>query len=45
MKKLFFILIAAMMAATGYAGTPEIYIDAEQLPHLLYIMPAPPAFK
>ena len=45
MKKLFFILIAAMMAAMGYAGTPEIYIDAEQLPHLLYIMPAPPAFN
>lgn len=45
MKKLFFILIAAMMAAMGYAGTPEVYIDAEQLPHLLYIMPAPPAFN
>ena len=45
MKKLFFILVAAMMAAMGYAGTPEIYIDAEQLPHLLYIMPAPPAFN
>lgn len=45
MKKLFFILIAAMMAAMGYAGTPEIYIEAEQLPHLLYIMPAPPAFN
>ena len=34
-----------MMAATVYAGTPEVYIPAEQLPHLLSIIPAPPAFN
>ena len=45
MKKLFFILIAAMMAARVYAGTPKVYIPAEQLPHLLSIMPAPPDFN
>lgn len=45
MKKLFFILVTVMMAVTVYAGTPEVYIPAEQLPHLLSIMPAPPAFN
>ncbi len=45
MKKLFFILLTGMMAVTVYAGTPEVYIPAEQLPHLLSIMPAPPAFN
>lgn len=44
MKRLFIILAAVMMTALGYAGTPEVYIEAEQLPHLLQIMPAPPAF-
>ena len=44
MKRLFILLAAAMMAVMGYAGTPEVYIEAEQLPHLLHIMPAPPAF-
>ena len=44
MKRLFIILTAAMMAVMGYAGMPEVYIEAEQLPHLLYIMPGPPAF-
>lgn len=44
-KKLFIILAALMMAAMGYAGKPEVYIPAEQLPHLLSIMPAPPAFN
>ena len=42
--KLFFLLAAVLMTAMGYAGTPEVYIPAEQLPHLLHIMPAPPAF-
>ena len=46
MKKLFILCIAALMAAVmGYAGEPEVYIPAEQLPHLLSIMPAPPAFN
>jgi len=45
MKKLFLILVAVMMTVTVYAGTPEVYIPAEQLPHLLSIMPAPPAFN
>ena len=44
MKRFFFIWAAVMMAAIGYAGAPEVYIDADQLPHLLSIMPAPPAF-
>ena len=34
-----------MVAVMVYAGTPEVYIPAEQLPHLLSIMPAPPAFN
>ena len=45
MRRIFFILVAAMMTALVYAGTPEVYIPAEQLPHLLSIMPAPPAFN
>lgn len=45
MKRLFFILAAVCMAAMVYGGTPEVYIPAEQLPHLLSIMPAPPAFN
>ena len=45
MKKLFILIAAAMVAVMVYAGTPEVYIPAEQLPHLLSIMPAPPAFN
>jgi acid phosphatase (class A) len=45
MKKLFILFAAAMMTAMLYAGAPEIYIEAEQLPRLLYIMPAPPSFN
>ena len=45
MKKLFLILVAVMMTVTVYAGTPEVYIPAEQLTHLLCIMQAPPAFN
>lgn len=33
------------MAAIMYAGTPKVYIPAEQLPRLLSVMPAPPAFN
>ncbi len=45
MKKLFIFAFAAVyMTAMVYAGKPEVYIEAEELPNLLYIMPAPPAF-
>ena len=45
MRKLFMILAAVLMAAMVNAGTPEVYIPAEELPHLLSIMPPPPAFN
>lgn len=45
MKRIFFVITAVLMTAMVYAGTPEVYIPAEQLPHLLSIMPAPPAFN
>lgn len=45
MRKLFFILLVVLMAAGMYAREPEVYVPAEQLPHLLSIMPAPPAFN
>ena len=46
MKKLIITIFSAvMMTAMVYAGTPEVYIPAEQLPHLLSIMPAPPDFN
>ena len=45
MKKTVFVLFAVLMAVTVYAGTPEVYIPAVEVPHLLSIMPAPPAFN
>lgn len=44
MKKLFFFCMMVMTGVRLLAITPEVYIPAEQLPHLLQIMPAPPAF-
>lgn len=45
MKKLFFTFVAVCLTAMMYAGTPEVYIPADQLPHLLSVMPPPPAFN
>ena len=44
MRKLSFLFAVALIVVKVSAFTPEVYVQAEQLPRLLYILPAPPAF-